>query len=195
MRPIALLISIVWSSALLAAEGLSLEEAQGIAERTVVEGGVKLTDFELSRSRKEPSGEWSFLYKCMPHRPDCQFFVIVNSNTGRVTITSELDERRHKQTSARTQTALASKTKEQCEANQGTWFTAGMAKQEFCDIQAPDAGQTCTDSAQCESVCAAEKNALHNVQITGRCDEWHHALGRCVAEVKSGVTEGGRCVD
>jgi hypothetical protein len=194
MRLVAIFFLFAWSTTLWAEDELSRDEARAIAESTAVKGGVNLGDFELLESRQEPSGEWSFEYKCTANRPDCQFYVIVNSSTGRATITSQRVERRHRQTSSRTEAALSSTTKEQCEVNNGTWFKSGMTEQEFCDIAALDAGKSCTDSVDCESTCVTESNTVGE-HVTGYCDKWHHSLGRCVAEVKDGVNMGGVCVD
>jgi len=192
---IALALFVLTGSMNLLAADLSREEAESIAARSPVDGGVSLSNFALARTRKEPNGEWSFLYECKPTKPDCHFLVLVNSHTGRVTTTSEIEERRRKAASARTEAALASTTKEACEANEGTWYRAGMAGQELCDIEAPDAGEKCSDSADCESACVVDSRVLPGTHVTGRCDKWHHRLGRCVAEVKNGVTGGALCVD
>ena len=189
------LLAIIAGSASAFASGLSQDDARAFAERKAAEGGVKLSEFALTEARKEPSGEWSFLYECIPQRPACHFVAYVNSNTGRVTITFEREERHGKQASSRTEAALASKTKNECEANRGTWLIAGMPNREFCDIAAPDAGKTCTDGSQCESACVVEGELAPGKRVTGRCSQWHHRLGRCVTTVKAGVTDGGHCGD
>jgi hypothetical protein len=80
------------SSAILAATGLTREDALSAAQRAMAEGGVKSNAFEITRVHKEPNGAWSFLYECKPRKPNCELLVLVNGSTGHVTISSEVDK-------------------------------------------------------------------------------------------------------
>lgn len=48
----------------LPADTLTRDEAQAIAERYATDGGVNMSDFDVTQVRRERSGEWSFLFEC-----------------------------------------------------------------------------------------------------------------------------------
>ena len=204
MRSVALLlITLVsaWSSDL-SADSLSRSEALAIAEHTANDRGVDLGNYELSKVEKELSEdgqEWSFLYTCklVSSSSGCHVLVRVDRASGAAELSASASEPPKKRRAPEIRAALDSATKEECEKHRGTWIQTGMAQQEFCDIEAPDAGKQCTDNSQCESACVdpAPMQTHAGAQVIGQCDKWHHRLGRCVSEVISGMTKGAICVD
>jgi len=90
MHPIILQI-VALTSTIFGGTALTQEDALSAAQRAAVEGGVKVEEFEITKTHKELNGGWSFLYECKSRETDCHFLVLVNGNTGHVTVTSEVD--------------------------------------------------------------------------------------------------------
>ena len=72
-----------------------------------------------------------------------------------------------------------------CEARGGVWRPFGLAGSWRCNMPTRDAGRSCRDSDECQSVCVAP----------GRCHGWTVTLGSCLAHVEDGVVQPELCAD
>lgn len=91
--------------------------------------------------------------------------------------------------------ALAEIDVEACEANGGTVRGVCMFGIPACVIPFSDAGETCSDSSQCEGVCWIE-NSFPAVgsEATGTCTANAQDC-KCGVEVIGGKVAGGLCED
>ena len=86
-------------------------------------------------------------------------------------------------------------TRAACEAAGGVWGRFGLLARDLCDLPSRDAGQPCTNSGQCQSVCVAPEGARPGDRVTGQCYARTVTLGTCLSYVADGVVQGVRCVD
>lgn len=71
---------------------------------------------------------------------------------------------------------------------------AGLLGAERCTRPYSDAGQVCSDSAQCEGQCRTTSDVPFGSPVTGICQPSDNPFG-CFAEVNNGVAGPGLCVD
>jgi hypothetical protein len=90
-----------------------------------------------------------------------------------------------------------------CEALGGRWGQIGLAPREACNLPTTDAGETCSDSDECESLCLADLTEEQKSQVnrgdlwlrtTGQCAAWQSLAG-CLAPVENGVVSSILCID
>lgn len=81
-----------------------------------------------------------------------------------------------------------------CEREGGVVERAGMLGAERCTRAFSDAGQVCSDSAQCQGQCRIPLNVAPGTPTTGVCQANDNPFG-CFAEVVAGVAGAGLCVD
>ncbi len=90
-----------------------------------------------------------------------------------------------------------------CEAHGGKWNRIGLAPRDACNLPTSDAGQSCSDSSECEGACVADlsradydrvtKNKVI-IDSTGKCTPWRIVVG-CLAVVTDGKVNGIMCID
>ncbi|RKF19181.1 hypothetical protein D6851_11925 [Altericroceibacterium spongiae] len=89
---------------------------------------------------------------------------------------------------------LSQQERQSCEAEGGHVEKRGRLQAETCVHPFPDAGQGCTDNAQCEGKCIAEGNEGPEKEVTGYCQKDDKLFG-CYAEVQDGKAVNRICVD
>lgn len=86
----------------------------------------------------------------------------------------------------------------ECLVQGGVWLKAGMSGQEICDMPTKDAGKTCHDSSECQSICVAPNELPEQAfgsKAVGSCYKSTLLLGTCLARVTKGRTEPALCID
>jgi hypothetical protein len=151
----------VLSSAILGVTGLTRDEALSAAQRVVADGGVKLDDFEVTKTHKEPNGQWSFLYECKLRKPDCGFLVLVNSSTGRVTITSEMNRPLPEGIPESIQEAAFASEISQRKGFVACLEVQGTSPSQELMAKLAQGGATVVDASECEANMDVEKGSSH----------------------------------
>ncbi len=86
-------------------------------------------------------------------------------------------------------------SREQCSKLGGTWRRAGLMQLEVCDVPTRDAGKTCRDSSECESLCVAQDGANASQASTGQCYKSFLTVGKCLSIVANGRISTAQCSD
>ena len=81
-----------------------------------------------------------------------------------------------------------------CTTARGEWKKVGLAGGLACVLQTKDAGNSCTDSSQCEERCLAGIDQTDSTKVVGQCQATNQPFG-CFAEIKGGVAEPALCID
>lgn len=91
--------------------------------------------------------------------------------------------------------AYSLKTRESCEAENGTWQRVGLAGRLSCILPTTDAGKACTDGSQCQVTCMLkERNIAPGTAVTGQCHDSTQRFG-CRAYVSGGKAGHVLCID
>ncbi len=77
--------------------------------------------------------------------------------------------------------------KNDCSKHGGRWQQSALGF--FCNMPTADAGKSCTDSDQCESVCIA------NGANIGKCYEWRSTASTCLSLIEDGKGGSAVCKD
>lgn len=81
-------------------------------------------------------------------------------------------------------------TQEECDQKGGVWQTWGLLNMEYCQIPAPDGGETCYDSSQCSlKRCISYEN-----KIPGECQTYENTFG-CFSYIENGRVSSAICID
>ncbi|MFT4955160.1 MAG: hypothetical protein ACI8U3_001542 [Brevundimonas sp.] len=83
-----------------------------------------------------------------------------------------------------------------CEAAGGDWRREGRLGAYRCVVSYADAGQPCTDAAQCQGECrlADDKRPPEGQAVTGQCQANSSPFG-CFTRVENGRAAATLCVD
>lgn len=83
-----------------------------------------------------------------------------------------------------------------CEAEGGDWRREGRLGAYRCVMSYADAGQPCTDAAQCQGECrlADDKRPPEGQAVTGQCQANSSPFG-CFTRVENGRAAATLCVD
>ena len=90
--------------------------------------------------------------------------------------------------------ALENERRTQCLNNGGEFgqfFKAPPDAPGICSMPTSDAGKTCTDSNQCESVCFDPKYSQKGTQVVGEC--FASTIHDCIAVIEDGVVVDTSC--
>ncbi|MEK7518197.1 MAG: hypothetical protein AAB583_06670, partial [Patescibacteria group bacterium] len=82
-----------------------------------------------------------------------------------------------------------------CEAKEGVWDRFGLVQEWRCNLPTSDAGQQCSNSSQCESICVVDGTLPPGTETKGKCYAWTETLGTCLNHVNKGKAQGTLCVD
>ena len=85
--------------------------------------------------------------------------------------------------------------KKSCESWGGHWGRYGASQSGECNLYTSDAGTSCTDHAQCQTVCVAQDDIKEGTQTSGKCFDRTIIRGRCLNFGKDGKAAGIRCND
>lgn len=82
-----------------------------------------------------------------------------------------------------------------CKLRGGEWTRYGLSPDPICLMKTKDAGQTCTDSDQCEGSCVSYEEGLkRGDSAKGICTS-HNTLVGCFTSIEDGKVEMSLCVD
>jgi hypothetical protein len=81
----------------------------------------------------------------------------------------------------------------QCARVSGRWIQVGKARH-ACVVRAPDAGTSCSGSAQCAGRCLADPVVTEGAEVHGVCSADYVVWG-CHQRVENGRAQPEICVD
>lgn len=85
---------------------------------------------------------------------------------------------------------------ESCEVLKGIWKPGNVdfpIKQGYCNLPTTDWGRNCTDSTQCQGMCATNKNVPRGTKVFGKCSERIGSTDGCANTVINGNAQGQIC--
>ena len=88
-------------------------------------------------------------------------------------------------------TPVVSDAQKMCAEKGGVWGKIGLSQEAKCNMPTTDSGKACTDSHQCEGICAGQNAKA----VSGMCTSWKITSG-CYFVINKGKPAGGTlCFD
>lgn len=81
-----------------------------------------------------------------------------------------------------------------CTGAEGKWEKVGFLQNFTCVLATKDAGNSCTDSSQCEERCLAIADPKDTNKTIGQCQATNQPFG-CFAEMENGSPGAALCID